>query len=307
MTLPPQQPPYPPQQQQQQTQQYPPQQPPPYPPQQGPYPPAPPPPRRRMSPGLAILLFVGIPLVLLALIIAGSIAAVNAFQGTPVAENIDADASSSLLVDVPNAAIEFSVSDDSDIHATMRGSYTGTKPRLDLTTSGNQTEIRGGCPNGWFLFNRCRVQIEVAVPADLDVTASGQNGAIRAEDLSGDLDLSTTNGQIEVDGSSGDLVLRSTNGRIELEDSASTEVDAGTTNGAVHLSFSDAPDEVSAKSTNGEIRIEVPDDGTEYFVQADTTNGRVDTEGVPGDRRADRTLTAQTTNGGVTIETSGGD
>jgi hypothetical protein len=264
----------------------------------------PPPPPRRLSPGGLILLFVGIPLIVLALIIAGSIAAVNAFRGTPVSDSVDADAGSSVLIDAPNASIRLSVRDDDEIHASMRGTYSGRKPSLDVTTSAGEAEIRGGCPGGWFLFNRCQVRIDVSLPADLDVTAAGRNGAITADDLTGDLDLSTTNGGIEVDGSSGELILRSTNGRIEVQDSASTDVQVQTTNGGVHLSFAEAPDDVTANSTNGAIRIEVPDDGAEYYIQADTTNGRVDTEDVPGDRRADRTITAGTTNGGITIETS---
>lgn len=293
--LPPQQP-YPPQQ-------GPPQQQPPYPPQQS-YPP--PPPRRRMSPGLIVLLFVGLPLILLALIIGGSVAAVTAFRGDPVSDAVDADAASSLVIDTPNASIGLTESDDDEIHATMRGSYAGTRPTLTVTESAGETEIRGGCPDGWFFFNRCRVRIEVALPADLDVMVQGRNGAITAENLTGDLDLTTTNGSIEVESSGGALVLQSTNGRIQLEDSASADVQAQTTNGAVHLSFAEAPDDVTANSTNGEIRIEVPDDGTEYFIDADTTNGRVDTGDVPGDRRADHTITADTTNGGITIETSRG-
>ena len=267
-------------------------------------PPAPEP-GRRMSPGLAIFLFVGIPLIVLALIITGSIAAVNAFRGTPLTENVDAEAGSSLFIDVPNAAIRLTPSDDDQIHVTMRGTYSGTRPPLDVTASGDETEVRGGCPDGWFLFfNNCRVRIEVSLPPGLDVTAEGQNGSISADDLTGFLDLSTTNGAIEVDGSSGELVLHTTNGRIELDDATSADVQAQTTNGAVHLSFSDAPDTVQANSTNGEIRVIVPDDGTEYFVDANTTNGRIDTEDVPGDRRSDRTITAETTNGAVTIETS---
>lgn len=305
MSLPPQQPPQPPQQQYPPQQPYPQQQylPPQYPPQMQQYPP-PPPPRQGMPSWLIVLLAVGIPLVLIGLITGGSIGALNAFRGDAVSDTVDAEAGSSLVVDAPNASIHLSESDDGEIHATMRGSYSGTRPTLTAAESGRETEIRGGCPDGWFLFNRCRVRIEVALPADLDVTVGGRNGAITAEELTGDLNLSTTNGSIEVDRSGGALVLRSTNGRIELDDSASTEVRAQTTNGAVQLSFAEAPDEVTANSTNGAIHIEVPDDGTEYFIDADTTNGPVDTEDVPGDRRADRTITAITTNGGITIETS---
>lgn len=251
-----------------------------------------------------ILLAVGIPLVILALIVAGSIAAVNAFRGTTISESADADAGSLVRVDMPNAAIDVTVGADDEVSVTLRGTYSGTRPNLDVSTTGEETEISGGCPGGWFLVNNCRVRVEVSVPADVDVTVSGRNGAITTEGLSGDLDLSTTNGAIEVDESRGILELRTTNGRIELDDSRSAEVQARTTNGAVDLAFSDAPDDVSASSTNGQIRIEVPDDGTEYAIDADTTNGKVDTADVPSDGRADRVITANTTNGAVTIETS---
>ncbi|GHD43566.1 hypothetical protein D9V29_13785 [Mycetocola manganoxydans] len=289
MTLPPQQP-YQPSQPQQ-----------PLPPQQQNWPPTPP--ERRRRPGLMVFLFVGLPLIALALVIAVTLFAVNALNGEPVSENVDTDAGSSLFIDVPNASMDLGVSDDDEIHVSMRGMYSGTRPTLDVTTAGGETEIRGGCPSGWFVFNRCDVRIEVLLPAELDVVAGGENGAITAEALTGDLDLSTTNGRIEVDGSRGDLQLHSTNGRIELEDSRSARVEADTTNGSVSLSFESAPDEVIAFSTNGEIRIEVPDDDTEYAIEADTTNGNVDDQDVPSDRDATRSITAETTNGDVTITT----
>ncbi|MET1051902.1 MAG: DUF4097 family beta strand repeat-containing protein [Mycetocola sp.] len=279
----------------------------PYPPTGGPQPPSPyppTPPERKRSAGAAVLLFVGIPLVILALIIGGSVAAVNVLRGTSVNENAQADAGSLVTIDMPNAAIVVSPGSGDQVTVTMRGSYTGTPPRLDVTASGDETEVSGGCPDGWFFVNRCQVRVEVALPADVDVTVRGQNGAIIADELRGDLDLATTNGAIEVEESSGALVLHTTNGRVELDDSRSAEVQAQTTNGTVELSFAAAPEEVTATSTNGQIRIEVPDDGTEYFVDANTTNGNVDTEDVPGDRRANRTITANTTNGAVTIETS---
>jgi DUF4097 and DUF4098 domain-containing protein YvlB len=59
---------------------------------------------------------------------------------------------------------------------------------------------------------------------------------------------------------------------------------------------------VEAESTNGGITIQVPDDGEEYAVDAETTNGPIDDDDVGSNATAERTITARTTNGGITLE-----
>ncbi len=100
----------------------------------------------------------------------------------------------------------------------------------------------------------------------------------------------------------GPLTLVTTNGAIELTDASSARVTARTTNGSIDLEFSDAPSVVEAESTNGAVAIRVPDDGEDYFVEARTTNGSIDDEELRSDRTAERTITARTTNGGITLE-----
>ncbi|MFU8947481.1 DUF4097 family beta strand repeat-containing protein [Mycetocola zhadangensis] len=271
------------------------------------YPPAPPP--SRMSRGARLSLLIGIPLVVLALIIVFVVMLTNALRSVPVSANVTqdltADAGSSVSIDVPNATITLGPSDDDQVSVTMRGTYSGTKPRLEVREDDGEVEITGGCPRGWFVFNRCSVRIDIQLPAEVDVESDGQNGGVTATGLAGDLDLSTTNGTLLMKDTSGRLDLETTNGRIELSDVTSTEVAAETTNGAVRMEFADAPNTVSARSTNGEISVSVPNDGQSYRVDADTTNGRVDTADIRTDPDADRSITARTTNGRVTVEQVG--
>jgi hypothetical protein len=262
----------------------------------------PPPPPRRMSPGLRLLLIIGIPVLVVLLLVAFGISLFNAFRTDPVSQNATADAGTSVSIDIPNATLFLSPSDDDEVHVAMRGSYSGSKPRLDVRTDRNETEITGGCPRGWFVLNRCSVRIDVELPAELDVELTGQNGRITATDLEGDLDLSTTNGAISIDASSGTVTAGTTNGRIELTDTTSANVDVTATNGSVRLEFTAAPDTVSARSTNGEVTVRVPDDGESYRVDADTTNGDVDTADVRTDPDSDRSISVRTTNGRVAIE-----
>ncbi|MCU1442555.1 MAG: hypothetical protein JWQ59_705 [Cryobacterium sp.] len=258
-------------------------------------------PRQRMRPG-TIALLVGLPLLALVLIAVAAVVGVSYFRGTPINDSFDAAAESRVVVTVRNASMTFGPSPDDRVHVTVTGSYTGPRPTVSVQASGDETTITGGCRAQWF--SPCSLRLTVTLPESLPLTVTGDNGRLSAEQLTGDVSLHTTNGAVEVRSMDGRLDLRTTNGAIAVADAASSDVTARTTNGRVELELSDAPDSVEARSTNGAITIRVPDDDESYFVTADTTNGNVDTDEVPSERTADRTITAETTNGAVTIERS---
>lgn len=253
-----------------------------------------------MSTAAKIVLFVGVPLIVLALIAVTAVIATAALRGSPVNEQFDLDAGSRVDVTVPNASMTFGPSQDDQVHVEVTGTYSGQEPQITAQTDGDVTTIRGQC--GESFFNRCSLRVAVELPESLPLTVDGRNGRLVAERLTGQVQLETTNGGIDARTMSGDLDLRTTNGGIRVENSRSAEVSAETTNGNVDLDFSRAPETVDARSTNGPIAVRVPDDGENYFVTADTTNGNVDADTVPSDRQAERVITAETTNGNVTIE-----
>ncbi|MGO4690672.1 DUF4097 family beta strand repeat-containing protein [Glaciibacter sp. 2TAF33] len=259
-----------------------------------------------LSPVGKVLLFVGLPILAIVILVAVVLVTLGLFRGDRVSLNAATDAGSSVSVQVPNADLRFRPSTDDQVHVTMTGRYSGAKPTISARTTGGEAHVSGGCPNGWNFLSRCEVSVVVSLPADLDLTAEGMNGRIRADNLIGALDLGTKNGGIQAARTTGRLDLHTTNGAIDVRGAESRDVRAETTNGAIEITFADAPDTVTARSTNGAITIRVPDDGEDYFVQADTTNGNINTDAVPSDRRADREITAQTTNGAVTVERSGG-
>ncbi|KGJ72665.1 hypothetical protein GY21_13975 [Cryobacterium roopkundense] len=148
---------------------------------------------------------------------------------------------------------------------------------------------------------RCSLRLNVAVPASVSVDVDGRNGSITATSLIGNHRLHTTNGAIEVTETRGPLRLSSTNGAVRVMESHSNRVTASTTNVAVQLDFTSAPTTVEALSTNGAVPVRVPNTGVAHCVDPRTTNGKVETATVPSDRTATRTITAETTNGSVTI------
>jgi hypothetical protein len=254
----------------------------------------------RIPTGVKVLLFVVLPIVTVLALVGAGVIMSSLFRGTAFAEDYSADAGSQVTVTVPNARLSFVPSENDHVHAEVRGSYSGTEPRITVRTSGDETIIDGGC--AWQWFSHCSLTFEVSLPASADLSVTSSNGRVTATDLDGLVDIRTTNGALVVTDASGDLRLVTTNGSIDVREASSLEVSARTTNGRVELGFADPPTSVEARSTNGAITIRVPDDNASYFVDARTTNGGIDTDEVPSNRQADRTISAETTNGGVTVE-----
>jgi DUF4097 and DUF4098 domain-containing protein YvlB len=264
--------------------------------------PPPPPPQRQdpsRNPGLSplakVLLFVGLPL----LIILIGTGLTLLFWLTPVTFSHTDASSPTIAVTAPNAGIRVRPSTDDKVHVKATGWYSGPKPTLTVDTNGDTTTIQGRCSGAWF--SRCSLEITISAPATVDLTVASTNGAIGVSDLTGSVRVETTNGRIDTRNLIGTLDLRTTNGAIRVAGCESDDVVAQTTNGAVDLHFTQAPSTVEARSTNGSITVRVPDDVT-YFVEAHTVNGRVDTNDIGSDRKAERTITAETINGGVTVK-----
>ena len=248
-----------------------------------------------LSPLAKVLLFVGLPL----LIILIGIGVTLVFWVTPVSFRHTASSSPTVAVTAPNAGIRVIPSTDDQVHVEATGWYSGPKPTLTVDTNGGTTTIQGRCSSAWF--SRCALEITVSAPATVDLTVTSTNGAIGVSDLTGSVRVETTNGRIDTRNLIGTLDLNTTNGAIRVAACESDDVIAQTTNGAVDLDFTQAPSTVEARSTNGSITIRVPDDVT-YFVEAHTVNGHVDTNDIGSDRTAERTITAETVNGGVTVK-----
>jgi DUF4097 and DUF4098 domain-containing protein YvlB len=77
-------------------------------------------------------------------------------------------------------------------------------------------------------------------------------------------------------------------------------VAADSDNGRVSLAFASAPTTVTATSDNGRVEVVVPDTADTYRVDAQTDTGSTDV-GVRTDPTSDRSITAETDNGSVSV------
>jgi hypothetical protein len=253
---------------------------------------------RPVSTATKVLLFVVAPII----VIAVAAAMIVALWPTPVHLDFSAAGASRATVAVPDARIELVPSGDGEVHVEVTGWYSGTEPDFTVRTEEDETEVRGGCRV--IVLSRCSLTVAVALPATADVRIAGTNGNITASEMTGSLDIGTTNGALRVTDAIGVLNLRATNGSIQVLGAQSPEISAVTTNGQVELDFATAPTEVLARSTNGGITVRVPG-GEPYFLDIRTTNGALNRD-FESDRFADRTITAETTNGSISVERSGG-
>jgi DUF4097 and DUF4098 domain-containing protein YvlB len=253
--------------------------------------------RARLSTTAKVMLFVVLPLLLLATV--GALLAM--LWPTPVHIEFREAGASRVSVTVPEAAIELLPSGDGEVHVEVTGWYSGTAPEFTVDTAADETVVEGGCRV--LILSRCSLSVSVAVPASADVRIASTNGTIAVSQMGGSLDIGTTNGALRIADATGVLSLRTTNGSISVTRATSPEVTATTTNGQVELEFAGAPTEVLARSTNGGITVRVPE-GEPYFVDVQTTNGHLRTE-VESDRTAERSVTAETTNGSIAVEHTG--
>jgi hypothetical protein len=251
------------------------------------------PPRRNGA--LIVVLIVIAALVLLAV----GAAVVATVARSQVHTDQTVEVGDRLEVDIPTGELTFVASDRDDIRIQVDGSYLLRAPEVTTTTSNGVTRMTGGCPT--IPFSICSVEVTIELPADVDLDIVGTNGRVSIDGVTGAIDVVTTNGGIEVTESEGDLSLSTTNGSVTVSDASSTEVVAATTNGAVNLSFTAAPDQVEARTTNGSVAIRLPDDGEPYAIDAETTNGSVDLIRVTNDPDANRAITAHSVNGSVEI------
>lgn len=143
------------------------------------------------------------------------------------------------------------------------------------------------------------VRYYVRVPDGLAVQFETTNGAVRLENLKGQIVASTTNGGVRGRGLSGSVKATSTNGGVTIEMSSVTgDVELGTTNGGIRLELpADVKAALDARCVNGGISV-----SDELPFQGEQTRRRVSGTLNGGGPR----ISVETVNGGVRISARSG-
>lgn len=186
-----------------------------------------------------------------------------------------------VVVSADTGHVNLSGSKGSRVMVRQKLRWLWRKPSVSTRVEGSTLTVSAQCP-GSSTLNRCKADLDLAIPFDADVVVRGDSGDISAERLAGHLELTTD---------SGDVAGRDLNPTI---------VKATTNAGNVDLEFATQPVSVHANSDSGDVDVTVPAGG-EYRVDAATTAGDVNVQGILRNDHAGRTITATADAGDVTV------
>jgi len=239
----------------------------------------------------------------------------------------------SINLDCVDNIINLKVSADNNFNVSY---YTADYYRVVYKTDNNTLSIKAEYTNRlhWFNFRYPSATVRtmtVEIPSTFagSVTVVNTNGNVNVDKIANvtALNLSTTNGRITATNMtiSGNGSFDTTNGKITLSSlNAGGTVDVSTTNGDLDLSTVTCQrltvDDVNGKinlrkitsdgidvgNTNGDVTIEVVGSYDDYKIDADTTNGDIEVNGLEITSQiihADKTkfVKADNTNGDIII------
>lgn len=169
-----------------------------------------------------------------------------------------------------------------EVVSEVAGSWT--LPGTSSERVGDRLLLTGSCGHD-LLQNRCRTSYTLRLPDDVELV------------------LSSSAGEVLVEGGSAPVTAMTSAGRVAMTDLSSAVVRASSSTGQVSLEFVAPPEQVEAVTATGVVEVVVPDDGTAYDVQADSSVGAFDVS-VPTEVGAARRIVARTSVGAVEVRTT---
>lgn len=189
------------------------------------------------------------------------------------------------------------------------------QPDLEVRIAGGTLLITTACPEE---ARKCRVDLDVKVPTEVDVDVVATKGDVLLDGISGVVDIEVVEGNLtlsEVSGNTrasvpkGEVDMSAVSGRLELSvpEGAvyATELTAPTfdlraANELVEVEWATQPDLVEIITDKGDMIVRLPD-GT-YDVVTTTRRGTVSVTGISNSTEADSVVLLTSTKGDLSVE-----
>lgn len=134
----------------------------------------------------------------------------------------------------------------------VQASPASDRVEVDAGQTGNRVTVRSHMLQKT-AGDEARVDYDVQVPADANVSVDSGSGEVRIENMRGSVTVVSEEGQVHVNGAAGGFVqVQSVNSGISLNNVQKSRVQASSTGGAIILNAVAGPS-VSAKTTTGAI------------------------------------------------------
>ncbi len=141
-----------------------------------------------------------------------------------------------------------------EFHVDYAGYEIDKNLRIDSEQAGDNVTLTARIKNGWHftLGELRRLRIEVRMPADADLRVETGDGSIKAENLTGLVDLHSGDGNLTVGAIKGSLQMRTGDGGI---DANNIDGKISAVSGDGHITLEGRFDVLQAKSGDGRIKV----------------------------------------------------
>ncbi len=209
----------------------------------------------------------------------------------------------SLRIDANSADIELRSGDGQSIEVHRTGGADGLfSDGPQESYRDGELELRSDC--GPISFGHCDAKYVVVVPRGLEVRIEAGSGDLRADGLTGTIELKTSSGDIDVSGTSGAVVLEASSGDIKAEGLRADNASAHASSGDIELGFAMAPSTVTVETSSGDVDITLPEGSGAYNVETEASSGDEDVK-VSTDTASARTIHAKASSGDVSVDYDG--
>jgi Putative adhesin len=205
-----------------------------------------------------------------------------------------------LIVDSGVGRVEVTGADPSTATITVRAHVTEgvAEPTDRQEVVNGRLELRTDCSGPPFGY--CNLAYRISVPSDRAVTITTGDGDVKVVNIDGNVRVESSDGRVELNGLGGQVNVTGRDGTIEGSGLRAGAVDTSSRDGAIRLSFVEAPQSVTARTDDGSITVEVPADGEAYAVDLRTLDGSTSVD-VPTDPDSPRTIAASSSDGSVRV------
>ena len=158
-------------------------------------------------------------------------------------------------VDTNDGSVNITTSADLkqvEFHVDYSGYTIDKNLHIASQLSGDTVTLTARAGNALLNIGVRRLHIEVRMPADADLRVDTGDGAIRAANLTGTVDLHTGDGSLNVSGIKGSLQMRTGDGGIDASD---IDGKISAVSGDGHITIDGRFDALQAKSGDGRIRV----------------------------------------------------
>ncbi|MCB9012079.1 MAG: DUF4097 family beta strand repeat protein [Actinobacteria bacterium] len=183
----------------------------------------------------------------------------------------------SLTVDSERGSVTISADPGAPgIDATSR--WILSAPTVEIQVDGGHATVGVSCP-GW-AFASCSADLEVRVPAGVELDAKTVRGALEVVGVQGPIDAISEDGTVRVEGGPSRLTARSVTGDVQARLTA-------------------APSTLNLRSETGDVTAEIPA-GT-YALDVTSTEGTATVTGLTDQEGAAHTVSASSGIGNVVV------